>query len=377
MKVRVSIDAKTFIKFALVILGFVAGVYLLVLARQPLMIILLSIFLALALNPPVSALARKMPGRSRVGATAVAYVAVLTLLGGITVLVAPPVIEQSAKFAETVPSLIDDVASNQILIQDFIDRYSLNDAYDTAVENAKNQASAVAADIGSIIVNSAGSVLSGIVTLFIIVVLAFLMLIEGPSWMKLIWGLYQDQALLERHRDIVHKIYRVVTGFVNGQIIVASIAGLSTLVAVLILSALFDFQANLAIPLAVIVAITGFIPMIGATLGAILVSLVLVLNSLPAMIIFVIFFVIYQQIENNFISPLVQSKTVDLSALMVLSAVLIGISVFGLIGGIISIPIAGSIKVLLVDYLEHAERQRNQSKIKNPLKTASKKLAKS
>ena len=373
MKVNVNIETKTFVKLAFLTLAFAVGVLAVVKARQPLILIGLSLFLALALNPPVSAIAKKLPGRSRIGATAIAYVMVLTFLGGLTVLVAPPVIEQTANFARTVPSVIDDLSSRQVIVQDFIDRYDLNEAYDNAVENAKNRAAGFAASMGNLIVDGAGSILNGIVSLLIIVVLTFLMLIEGPAWLKLIWGLYNDQELLDRHRNIVHRMYRVVTGFVNGQMLVAAIAGASTLVAVVILALMFDFQPSLAVPLAVIVAITGFIPMIGSTLGAVLVSLVLLFNSVPATIIFLIFFVIYQQVENNFIAPVIQSKTVDLSALMVLSAVIIGVSVFGLIGGIISIPIAGCMRVLLVDYLEHAEKKRKASRLKSPIKNIIKK----
>jgi len=373
MKVNVDIGAKTFIKFGIVMLAFVVGVYLLILAKQPIMILGLSLFVALALNPPVSALAKRLPGRSRIGATAIAYLAVLAIISGVTILVAPPVIEQSTKFAETVPGLIEDVADQQVIVNDFVQRYSLTQQYNEAVDNAQDRASDVAANLGNVLVAGAGNLLNGIAILLIIVVLAFLMLIEGPTLMRSMWGLYQDPVLLDRHRELVHKMYRVVTGFVNGQMIVAGIAGVSTLVVILILSSLFDLPANLAIPLAVIVAITGFIPMVGATIGAILVLLVLALNSFTAAVVFAIFFLIYQQIENNLISPSIQSKTVDISALMVLSAILIGVSIFGLIGGIISIPIAGILKVILIDYLEHAKKKRSENRPKAVLKKAIKK----
>jgi len=370
MKVHVDIGFKTFVKFGIVMLAFVLGVYLLILAKQPIMILGLSLFVALALNPPVSALAKRLPGRSRIGATAIAYLAVLAIISGVTVLVAPPVIEQSTKFAETVPGLIEDVTDQQVIVNDFVARYGLTQQYNEAIDNAQSRASEVAADLGNVLVAGAGGLLNGVVILLIIVVLAFLMLIEGPTLMRSMWGLYQDPVLLDRHRELVSKMYKVVTGFVNGQLIVAGIAGVSTLVVILILSSLFDLPANLAIPLAVIVAITGFIPMVGATIGAILVLLVLALNSFTAAVVFGIFFVIYQQIENNLISPSVQSKTVDISALMVLSAILIGVSIFGLIGGIISIPIAGILKVILIDYLDHARKKRDEKRPKTVLKKA-------
>lgn len=377
MKVKLDIDTRTFVRLGLVVIGFMLAIMAVSKAIVPLTIIGISLFLALALNPPVSAIANRLPGNSRVGATAIAYFLVLSLLGGFMFLVVPPVVEQSAKFANTVPGLIDQVSSQRHVIDDFVDRYNLNDQLDEAVNSAKSQATSFAANIGNILVSGAGVIFSGIASLLIIIVLTFLMLIEGPYWMKTIWGLYTDPQKLELHRRLVTKMYKVVTGFVNGQLLVASIAAVSTVIVILILSVLFPLPANLAVPLGAIIFLTGIIPMIGATLGAILVSFVLLLNAPAAAIVFVIYFIIYQQIENNFISPTIQSRTVDLSALMVLSAILIGVSIFGLLGGIISIPIAGCAKVLLVEFLDYSKKQRAKNTIKNPIAKLTSKLKES
>ena len=207
-----------------------------------------------------------------------------------------------------------------------------------------------------------------------ILVLTFLMLIEGPEWMQKVWGLYRDPVRLTRHRNVVSKMYRVVVGYVNGQLMVALIAAVSSLVVILLLSLAFGLPGNLALPLATIIFIMDLIPMVGATLGAVLVTLVLLLNDTTAAIIFAIYFIIYQQLENNWIAPAIQSKKVELSALSVLVAILIGVSIFGLIGGLISIPIAGCIRVLMVDYLEHAEKERAEKSAKNPIAKLASKL---
>lgn len=102
--------------------------------------------------------------------------------------------------------------------------------------------------------------------------------------------------------------------------------------------------------------------MFGATLAGVLITLLLAVNSVPAAIIYAIYFFVYQQIENNFISPIIQSRRLELSALTVLVAVTIGFYVFGILGSLISIPVAGSIKVLLDDYFEKAHRERVESK---------------
>lgn len=367
MKVRVDIDVKTFVRFGLVTLAFITVIFLLIKAREPLVTVGIALFLALALNPPVSYISRRLPGRSRVAATALSYVLVLGFLGSLLFLVIPPVVEQSSKFASTVPTIIDKLSAQRPLIDSFVSRYGLEDQLDTSIENAKNQASAVANDIGKLLVNGATSFFNGALNMIFILVLTFLMLIEGPMWMEKIWGLYQDPKRLQRHRTVVSKMYRVVIGYVNGQMLVAAIAATLTMIVILLLSAFFPLPANLALPLAAIVFLSGLIPMVGATIGAVLVTLVLLLNDQAAAIIFLVYFIVYQQVENNYISPTIQSKKVELSALSVLVSILIGVSLFGLLGGLISIPIAGCLRVLLVDYLDHARQEREEKSTKNPV----------
>lgn len=368
MKVNIDLDTRTFIRFGLVILGFIAAIFIIIKTQVALTIIAAAVFLALALNPPVSLIARRLPGKSRVGATAIAYLLVLTTLAGLLFLVVPPVIEQSSKFAQTVPEIIDQVADQRHVAEDFINRYGLGDQVDKAINDAKEQAASTAANLGGILVNGAGAFFGGVATLLFVLVLTFLMLIEGPTWLSSIWGLYTDPTKLARHKIVVHKMYKVVTGYVNGQMLVALVAAICTLVTILILSALFPLPANLAVPLAAMIFLTGLIPMVGATLGAILVTLILMLNSLPAAIIFLIYFIIYQQVENNFISPTIQSKSVELSALTILASVLIGLSLFGILGGIISIPIAGCIRVLTINHLEHTRELREAKRKKHSAK---------
>lgn len=374
MRVKIDIDTATFVRFGLVILGFVVALLIVYKTSSALTILGVALFLALALNPPVSLIARRLPGNSRVGATAIAYLVVITLLGGFLFMVVPPVIEQTSKFAQTVPSLIDDAAQNKTLFDDFIHRYGLEETAATAIENAKDQAASVAANLGNLIVGGAGVFFNGIANLLFVLVLAFLMLIEGPTILRKIWGMYQDPELLERHHDMVQKMYRVVTGFVNGQLAVAAIAAVGAMVTILILSAAVGLPANLAIPLAAVVFITGMIPMIGSSIGGIIVGLVLLFNSPFAALIFVIYFIVYQQIENNFIAPTIQAKNVELSALAILSAILIGVTLFGLLGGIISIPIAGCLRVLFLDYLDHSRRVRAAKAPKSVLKKLADKL---
>ncbi|TXG76020.1 AI-2E family transporter [Patescibacteria group bacterium] len=365
MKMKLDIETRVFIRFSLVILGFFASLFAVYQMRSALLLLAVSLFLALALNPPVSFLAKRLPGNSRVGATAIAYLMVLVMLGSFIVLVVPPVIEQSAKFASSVPGLIDDMSEGMSIFDKFIDEYGLRGAVDQAIVNAKGQAASIAANLGNTIVSGATATFSGIANMAFILVLTFLMLVESPMWIRRMWDLYDDEDRLNKHKAVVTQMYKVVTGFVIGQLVVATIAGISTIIFILTMSVLFGLPANLAVPLAVIIFLTDMIPMIGSTIGAVLVTIVLILNAPIVALIFVIYFLIFQQIENNFISPMIQSKSVDLSALLILSAVLIGITLGGLFGGLVAIPVAGCLRVLLMYHLDNQKRLRESGKKKS------------
>ncbi len=360
MKVRIEIDTRTFIRFWLVVFGFAAVILMIWIAKSALITIGIALFLALALNPPVNRLARLLPGKSRVGATAIAYLIVVALLGGFLVLVVPPVIQESARFAQNVPNLINDASKQRGGVENFLKHYNLDGQVNVAFDNAKSQASQVAQNITNSLVGGVGTLLSGLVTILLVLVLTFFMLVEGPQWLERIWGLYEDPDRLAQHRELVSRMYKIVTGYVNGQIFVAGIASAVSLVALLILSGVFQLSFGLALPLAVIIFLCGMIPMIGSTMSAIIVTLVLLFSSVTAGIIFLIFFIIYQQVENNFILPTIQARSIELSALGILSAILIGVSLFGLLGGVIAIPVAGCLRVLLIHYLEHARRERSE-----------------
>ena len=199
------------------------------------------------------------------------------------------------------------------------------------------------------------------------------MLLEGPEWMRRIWGLYNDQAKMKHHRRLADKVYNVVTGYINGQLTVSCIGSLVAGLFVFGMSFFVtEIDANLAMPTILLTFVLSLIPMFGATLAGGLVTLLLALNSITAAIVYLVFFIIYQQIENNFISPAIQAKKVELSALAVLVAVTVGLYVSGLVGVVVAIPVAGTIKVFLEDYLERAKHERVEQE--KPLKKLAKKL---
>lgn len=372
MKVNIDIDTSTFVRFWLVVIGFAFAILAIYSARTALILIGVAFFLALALNAPVSYLAKYLPGKSRVGGTAIAFVLVVTLLGVFSFLVVPPIIQQTAKFVETVPALVDSASVQWKSAGGLVDRYNLQPQVDNAVASIKDNATSWAARAGQNLLSGLGSLLSTLVSTLLVLVLSFLMLVEGPMWLNRVWHVYNDKDRMERHKRIAGRMYNVVTGYVTGQLTVSAIGATVTGIVVFMLSLFFNVPGNLALPAAAIAFTLSLIPMFGATIAGVLISLLLLFNDTTAGVIFIVFFVLYQQVENNFISPAIQSKKVELSALAILISVAIGLYVFGLAGGIISIPIAGSIKVLLEEHLSRAKEQREKNE--KPLAKLVKKL---
>ena len=373
MKVRIEIDTKTFVRFWLVVIGFGLAGLMIYASREALMIIGTALFLALALNYPVKKIAGWLPGKSRLGGTALAFTSLIVFLIAMVWFVVPPIVQQSAKFAATIPALVDQANEQWHGVGRFIDENGLREQVDTAAENVKQQAAGIATKVGTNILSSVGSLASFIASLFLVIVLAFLMLLEGPEWMRRVWGLYNDQEKMIHHRRLADKVYNVVTGYINGQL---TVSGIGSLVAGLFVFGMSFFvaeiDANLAMPTILLTFVLSLIPMFGATLAGGLVTLLLALNSITAAIVYLVFFIIYQQIENNFISPAIQAKKVELSALAVLVAVTVGLYVSGLVGVVVAIPVAGTIKVFLEDYLERAKHERVEQE--KPLKKLAKKL---
>lgn len=361
MKTRIEIDTKTFVRFWLVVIGFALAFLVIYSAMSALIIIGSAFFLSLVLNPLVKKVEKTIPQVGRIGATVIAYI-IFIVIGLIFVfLVAPPMIEQTAKFIETIPTVFSNLASKWQGLDSFVVDHNLQAQLDNAVKGFQSSAAGWAANAGSSVISGIGSIFSFIGALFLTLVLSFLMLIEGNGWLKRLWGVYDNQKRMVNHRRLAQKMYNVVTGYVIGQLTVSGIGAIASAAMVLLLALIFHMPLNLVVPSAAIAFVLSLVPMFGTTIGGIIISLLLFSNDTTAGVIFAVYFIIYQQIENNLIGPKIQSKTVELSPLAVLVAITIGLYVFGLAGGIISIPIAGCIKVLTEDYFERSKHNRIKS----------------
>ena len=187
--------------------------------------------------------------------------------------------------------------------------------------------------------------------------MTFFMLLEGPRWLERFFALLPERSR-GRAKRVGHQIYRTVGGYVTGNLLISIIAGVVS-TGVLLLTGV-----SYAIALGLLVAILDLVPLAGATLAAILVTTVAFIDQGVAVgIIVLVFFVIYQQLENHVLQPLVYSRTVQLSPLAILIAVLIGAKLAGVLGALGAIPVAGAVQVVLLEWLRSRREESTPSTI--------------
>jgi predicted PurR-regulated permease PerM len=339
----------------LVILGItvLVGIVLLLgyLAFHVLSWILIAILLAAALNPAVEAFERR--GLSRVWASALVFLLTLAALTGIGFLVIPPLVTQVVDFIEAVPDFIDDITRGRGPLGFLQDDYQIVDRVRQAIEE---QGAGGVLGLSEPVLDVVRSVVTAVVGVITVTFLTFFMLLEGPRTIERTLDLLPEQTRV-RYERVGREVYRTISGYVSGNLLISLVAGVVSAVV------LFAVGSDYAIALGLLVAILDLIPLAGATLAAIIVStVVLIETDWLRCVIVVGFFVGYQQFENHVLQPLVYGRTVQLSPLAVLCAVLIGAELAGILGALVAIPVAGSLLAIGREVLQY----RRESSIEAP-----------
>jgi predicted PurR-regulated permease PerM len=338
------------VRTILSILGLVIAVWALLrvisIARHVIVWILIALFLALAINPLVEWLQRRGV-RSRGLASGSAFVLVVLTLVLIGALFIPTLVSNVNNFVDAVPGYVDDITKGRGRLGFLETKYHVVEKVREQVEKGGARRLLGLSGTAVAITKGVVNIVVGIVT---VTFLTFFMLLEGPQWIERIFGLLPPESQ-PRWRKVGHDIYRTVGGYVTGNLAISLIAG--TLTTIVLLATGVPF----AVALGLLVAILDLIPLAGATIAAILIGTVAFLHTVVAGIVVVVFFILYQQFENHLLQPLVYGRTVQLSPLAVLIAVLVGAEIAGILGALAAIPVAGAIQVLLVDYLR-ARRER-------------------
>jgi predicted PurR-regulated permease PerM len=335
-----ELPARTIVRVVAIVVLAALALYLLYLLRRPIGWVLTATFIAIALSGPVNALNRHM---RRGLAIAIVYFGLILIPIGLAALVVPPMVTQGTNLVEDLPRYAGDV-------QDYVHRNrklrELDAKYDVTGQLKKqaNQlpgkigdAAKVFSDIGLGLVNSVFAAVN-------ILILSIFIVGRGRGWTDAALRL-RPEAERERMRRILDSTADAVGGYVQGALTIALIAGVQSFIVMEILGVPF------AAPLAVLAGLASLIPLVGATVAAIVIGLVTLFNDFPTdTIIWAIWAVVYQQIENNIIQPQVQRRTVQVQPFVVLVAVLFGSTLLGILGAIVAIPLAASVQIVLREW---------------------------
>src|SRR5215218_9230606 len=336
-----GLPARVVLRVVLVVLLVVLTLYLIYLLRQPLTWIFIAGFLAIALSGPVNWLQRRTKRRAL--SIALVYVAVVLVPVLLAAILVPPIVEQLNNLINNLPAYVRD-------LQDFVGKNDtlrrLEEDYNITAELQKQastlpgrvgDAAGILSDIGLGLVNS---VFAGVT----ILVLSLFMLGSGRSWLNWV----ADRQGPERGpwlRRLFDRIANAVGNYVAGALGQALIAG------VLAYTVLRILGVPYAGSLAVVIFLLDLVPLVGATLGAVLVGIITVFNDFPTdTIVWTIWSIVYQQVENNVIQPRIQAKAVAVHPFVVLTSVLFGSTPFGVLGALLAIPVAAAIQIAIVEY---------------------------
>jgi predicted PurR-regulated permease PerM len=336
------LSVRDIVRIVLVVVCVAVTLYLLWLLRKPISWLLIAIFLAVALSPPVNWLNRRM---RRGFAISIVYLALLLVPVLLIALIVPPLISEANNFADNVPRYADDVTE---YVQKNDTLREINDDYDIT-SKLKEEASKLPSRLGG----AAGTlrdigfgIVNSLFALITILVMTAFLLGSGRQWTDAFINSrpHHQRERLRRARD---NMATAVGGYVAGALTIALIAGIATYIVLLILGVPFRG------PLAVIAGLFSLIPLIGATIAAVLIGLVTLFENFPtATIIWVIWAIVYQQLENHIIQPQIQKRTVNVQPLITIVAVLFGATLLGVMGALVAIPVAASIQILLREYVD-------------------------
>jgi predicted PurR-regulated permease PerM len=334
-----SLSTRAIARVFFTLAALAALLYVLYLVRSTLLLVFIAAFLAVALGPAVDAFNRR--GVPRGLSVLLVYVLIGLAIVGVGLLVVPPVVTQVKALSEDIPNYVTDLRTNETFRR-YDDRYDISQKLTAQARTLPSRLGDAAGALQAVTVGVFGA----IVKLVTVLTMTFFMLLDGRRIVDFLMR-SRGEAKEARYREVFEDIYRSTAGYVAGNLLISIIAGTSAYVTMLVLGVPF------AVPLAVLFAFLDLIPLVGATIGGVTIALVTAFNDFPTdTIIWLIVFILYQQVENNVLQPVVYRRTVNVAPLLVIVAILIGSSLLGVLGALVAIPVAAAIQIVVKDVFE-------------------------
>ena len=340
MRVVPFLSLQVIVRTLFIAVVFALSLYLIFLLRKPISWVLIAVFLAVALSGPVNVLNQWM---KRGFAITIVYLGLLLIPIGIGIIIVPPLVTQGNNLIQDLPQYAQeaqDFVEGNSRLRSLEEDYNITEKLQTEAEKLPariGDAANVLGDIGLGVVNS-------LFALFTILIMTAFLLGSGRNWIQRAIEL-QPAARAVRMRTALEHMGKAVGAYVGGVIAQATVAAVSAYIVLIILDVPF------AAALAIIIFFADLVPLIGATIGAVIVGVVTVFADFPtATIVWAIYSIIYQQVENTLIQPQIQKRAVNVHPFMVLVAVLFGSTLLGVLGALVAIPIAASLQIALREW---------------------------
>jgi predicted PurR-regulated permease PerM len=338
----IDLRPRTVLRVLLIVIAVAVTLEVIWIARHIIAWVVISLFLALALNPLVGWIERRTR-LARAPAIGIAYLIVIIAIIAVGATFLPKLIDEVNGFVQATPSYVDDLTHGRGRLGFLETKYHVVEKVRAQV---KNGGATKLLGLSGAALSVTKSVITIIAATVTIIFLTFFMLLEGGAWLERFFSLFPERSQ-KRWRAVGHDVYRTVGGYVTGNLLISVIAGVSVTIVLLIMGVPY------AVALGLLVAVLDLIPLAGATVAGVIVVLVAFLHSVPAGIVLLVFIIAYQQLENHFLQPVIYGRTVELSPLVVLISVLVGAELAGILGALAAIPVAGSIQVIVRDQLAH------------------------
>ncbi len=303
---------------------------------QIFVLILIALFLATGLNPAVEALRRR--NLSRVNAVAIIFTSVIAFVIFFALVVAPPVISQGTQLINKAPALLNDLTANQFIAK-LNNEYAIIDTLQSKLKSVTSNGTLLISTFGGVL-GVGKSILSGFFSSLTVLILTLYFITSLPQAIDLGLSLV-PASRRDRVGRLTNAIIARVGSFVGSQIIIAAMASIF----VLILSLILGLPSPIAI--AMIILVCGLIPLVGHFIGCSIVSIIALTQSVLIGVIAFVAYVVYVQVENYLVTPRIMKKTMSVPGAVTIIAALIGSSLLGLIGGLLAVPVAAAIILIL------------------------------
>lgn len=356
-----SLETKRIFKVILIVLLTLSAVTVLYLARDALLIIFAAIIITIIINRPVSYIETRILKGKRTLSLIIVFSLCLIIIFTAFLTIIPLFVEQLSIFIKSLPAVIEGFKSNEV-VGKFLETYNFENQYDSILNAIKDNLKDLTINLGKISFSVAGAFFNTLITFIFVLVLFFSFISSGGEYYRgILNSIILKKENNERVDEILRKFAQITGDFFVGQSIVALLASITLSTSVFILSLIFKFDSSIVLPAWLIILIGSFIPVFGAIISVIIISILLLFYSPLSALIFIVFYILYQQVEGNLIIPKVQSNKLNMPAVLVVISIIFGIKFIGGLLSVIAIPIGAWVFYLAIEIKNYRTKKLKKS----------------